>query len=136
MENQIQRKIEGYYTLAHYHMLLAYRMQDDNQSLTSLQLCHSAFIAMLRALCFHENRFKLHSDLTMLDLIACMHTDTTPGDDLLLHYKKLDDLAFGGHSGSSLFEHHHLDQIMRQTDVFLNRLFSRLHGLHRSWRPD
>ncbi|MFF2889361.1 hypothetical protein [Paenibacillus sp. NPDC057967] len=136
MEDHVQRKIEGYYTLSYYHMLLAYRMQDHNQSRTSLQLCNSAFQAMLRALCLHENRFKLHTNLTMLDLIACIHTDTNPGDDLLIHYTKLNDLAIGCHPGNGTLENPNLDQIMRQTDMFLNRLFSRMSGLHRAWRFD
>ncbi|RJE86250.1 hypothetical protein D3P07_19450 [Paenibacillus sp. 1011MAR3C5] len=136
MEDHVQRKIEGYYTLAHYHMLLAYRLQDDNQSRTSLQLCNSAFLAMLRALCWHENRFKLHANLSMLDLIACIHTDTNPGDDLLIHYTKLSDLALGPPPGNGTLENHNLDHIIRQTDMFLNRLFSRISGLHRSWRFD
>ncbi|SMF92928.1 HEPN domain-containing protein [Paenibacillus uliginis N3/975] len=126
MEDRILHRTNDYYQLALYHMKLAHIMRNHNQFKTSLFLCHSALIAMIRTLYIYENKTLPNSDLVLVDLLHLLHTDYNPGLEIVVFVGKLNYIIHEDGQSLEIVKEKELDRLIEKTEQILKELCRRM----------
>ncbi|WP_098749499.1 HEPN domain-containing protein [Paenibacillus sp. EZ-K15] len=126
MENSLHHIIKDYCQLAKYHMKLAHIMRNHNRFMTSLILCHSALMAMIRALFIYENRTLPSSELTLVDLLQLLHTDYNPGLEIVVFVGKLNFVIYEDQQSLEVVKEEDMDRLIKRTEEVLRELCGRM----------
>ncbi|MBW4081451.1 HEPN domain-containing protein [Paenibacillus sp. S150] len=125
MKDRTRHTINDYYQLSQYHMKLAYIMRKHHKFKTSLFLCHSALIAMIRAMYIYENKSRPDSEISLIELLLLLHTDYNPGLEIMVFVGKLNYIVHETESLEALKEKE-MDRLMEKTEEILTELCSRM----------